>query len=141
MSAGFYKLNMVSGGLLYAPNYVMGPGFSLSKEDENLTDMEETNGWKWFETDSEAYNYFEITPESQPWTITPLQAKTALYNAGLLESVEAYMETADTPTKLAWNAAQEFSRTSSMLISIGDLLGLSETEIDNLFLAAKEIEV
>ena len=141
MSAGFYKINLVDASLMYAPNFVHGPGFSLNKNDENKSEMELTDGWKWFESDSEAYVFFGITPESQPWSVTPLQAKIALHNAGLLSTIETYMAIADVPTKLAWETASEFRRDSNMLKSIATLLGMTDAQIDDLFAAAKLIEV
>ena len=84
MSAGFYKVNLLDAGLMYAPNFVYGPGVNLNKTDEDKESMEVTEGWKWFDSDSEAYSFFGITPESQPWSVTPLQAKITLHNAGLL---------------------------------------------------------
>ena len=140
MSAGFYKIN-ANGGLMYAPNYVYNANFHLTKDDENLADMEEVNGWKWFDSDSDAYTYFKITPESQPWSVTPLQAKIALNNAGLLDQIEAYIETADKNTQLAWKLASEFRRDSVLLQGIATQLNMTSTDLDNLFAAAKEIEV
>ena len=141
MSAGFYKVNLLDAGLMYAPNFVYGPGVNLNKTDEDKESMEVTEGWKWFDSDSEAYSFFGITPESQPWSVTPLQAKIALHNAGLLPTIEAYMETADIPTKLAWQTASEFRRDSSMLKAIAAVLNLTDAQIDDLFIAAKTVEV
>jgi hypothetical protein len=141
MSAGFYKVNLVDAGLMYAPNFVHGPGFSLSKNDENKDTMESIEGWKWFNSDSEAYAYYNITPEEQPWSVTPLQAKTALEDAGLLETIESYMITADKKTKIAWDNTSEFRRDSVLLASISQALGLTDAQVDALFEAAKEVEV
>ena len=141
MSAGFYKVNLIEAGLMYAPNFVYGPGVNLNKNDENKETMEVTEGWKWFDSDSEAYSFFEITPESQPWSVTPLQAKIALHNAGMLSIIETYMATADVPTKLAWETASEFRRDSNMLKSLANLLGMTDEQVNDLFAAAKLIEV
>lgn len=74
-------------------------------------------------------------------TVTRFQAKAALDNAGLLDSVESYMQGDDVPrlVKLAWEEAS-FRRGSKMIKDIGAELGLSEEQIDSLFLAAQEIE-
>lgn len=141
MSAGFYKVNLIDAGLMYAPNFVYGPGVNINKNDENKETMEITDGWKWFDSDSEAYSFFGITPESQPWGVTPLQAKIALHNAGLLSTIETYMATADVLTKLAWETASEFRRDSNILKSTATLLGITDAQIDALFAAAKLIEV
>lgn len=74
-------------------------------------------------------------------TATRFQAKAALDDAGLLDQVEAYMDGEDVPrrVKLAWQEAS-FRRGSNMVNQIGAELGLSEADMDNLFLAAQEID-
>lgn len=74
-------------------------------------------------------------------TATRFQAKATLDDAGLLDQVEAYMAGDDVPkrVKLAWEEAS-FRRGSKMIQNIGEELGLSEEQIDNLFIAAQEIE-
>ena len=74
-------------------------------------------------------------------TASRFQAKAALDDAGLLDQVEAYMAGDDVPrrVKLAWQEAS-FRRGSRMINDIGAELGLSETEIDELFKAAQQIE-
>ena len=74
-------------------------------------------------------------------TATRFQAKAALDDAGLLDQVEAYMQGDDVPrrVKLAWQEAS-FRRGSKMVADIGAELGLTEEQIDGLFLAAQEIE-
>ena len=75
-------------------------------------------------------------------TATRFQAKAALDDADLLDSVEAYMAGDDVPrrVKLAWEEAS-FRRGSQMIADIGAELGLTEEQIDGLFIAAQEIEV
>ena len=74
-------------------------------------------------------------------TATRFQAKAALDDAGLLDQVEAYMQGDDVPrrVKLAWQEAS-FRRGSKMVADIGAELGLTEEQIDGLFLAAQEID-
>ena len=74
-------------------------------------------------------------------TATRFQAKAALDDAGLLDQVEAYMQGDDVPrrVKLAWQEAS-FRRGSKMVADIGAELGLTEEQIDGLFIAAQEIE-
>lgn len=73
--------------------------------------------------------------------VTPFQAKAALYNAGLLDEVQAYVESPSTDqlVKIAWNNAIEYRRLSPMIESIGNALGMSAEELDNLFTAASQI--
>ena len=73
-------------------------------------------------------------------TASRFQAKAALDDAGLLDQVEDYMAGEDVPrrVKLAWQEAS-FRRGSKMVNDIGSELGLSEEEMDELFLKAREI--
>lgn len=138
MSAGFYKLDLQGQRLIYAENSVVGPNFTL---DKNNPPAEAVNGWKWFDSDVDAYTYHNMIPESQPWAITPLQAKLALNRAGILEQVETYLASADKETQIAWESASEFRRDSPLLLTISIQLGMTDKELDDLFLMAKEIEV
>ena len=74
-------------------------------------------------------------------TASRFQAKAALDDAGLLDQVEDYMAGDDVPrrVKLAWQEAS-FRRGSNMVNQIGAEFGLSEADMDNLFLAAQEID-
>jgi len=75
----FYKVDINTVDLMYAPNFVYAPGFSLTKEDANLDTMEEQGGWKWFVTDDEAYTYFAITPIVEQY---PIWAANTDYERG-----------------------------------------------------------
>ena len=74
-------------------------------------------------------------------TVSRFQAKAALDDAGLLDDIEAYMASDDVPrrVRLAWQEAQ-FKRGSRMVNDLAEEFDLSEQELDELFLAAKEIE-
>ena len=65
MSAGFYK-KKTDTELRYAPNYVKHKNYTLAKTDKGLTEMKETYGWKWFDTDTEAHEYFQVVEKL--WT-------------------------------------------------------------------------
>ena len=74
-------------------------------------------------------------------TVSRFQAKAALDDAGLLDQVEDYMAGDDVPrrVKLAWQEAQ-FKRGSKMVNDLAGEFDLSEEKLDELFLAAKEID-
>lgn len=92
-----------------------------------------------------------IPPDPQPeidllnWryatTCTPFQGRMALINAGLLSQVDAIIANPATPqeTKIAWEYAILWERMSPMIINLGAELGLTETQIDNLFIDAQSI--
>ena len=75
-------------------------------------------------------------------TVSRFQAKAALLEAGLLDQVQEYIDGPDVPSlvKLAWQEAG-FRRGSKMIKDIGSELGLTEEQMDNLFLQAQKIEV
>lgn len=78
-----------------------------------------------------------------PFTVTPFQAKAALYSAGLLSQITALMENPATPdlTKLAWSEVTEFTRDSPLLNGLAQTLGLTQQQVDEFFIAAAQIEI
>lgn len=82
------------------------------------------------------------TPVVIPQVVSRFQARAALYNFGLLTAVETLMASADTPmlAKLAWADAQTFKRNSPTVLTLGSALGLTEAQLDELFVAAAKIE-
>lgn len=90
------------------------------------------------------YTPYEMPPAPNGITVMPIvsrfQALAALHIAGLLTSVEAAVAQADTLTQLAWANAQEFRRDSAMLLTLAATLGLTDEQLDNLFIAAAQIE-
>lgn len=77
-----------------------------------------------------------------PQEVTRFQALAALHIAGLLGQVEAMMADpgTDALTGLAWQNAQVFKRTSPMVLNMAQALGLSDQQLDDLFIAASQIE-
>lgn len=82
-----------------------------------------------------------LTEWRESTVVSRFQARAALHLAGLLEQVETYMSSPDTPilSKLAWQDAQEFRRMSPTVLALAAMLGLSEEALDKLFMDAKEI--
>jgi hypothetical protein len=85
-------------------------------------------------------NPYVPPPAPVPDAVTPFQAKAALLNAGLLDAVLAAIAAAPRITQLAWAEATEFRRTSPTVLMLAASLGLTSTQLDDLFKAAKEIE-
>ena len=81
----------------------------------------------------------EIEPEEPrvPASVTPAQAKLALYDAGLFDDVDALvMNYPYRPVSIWWTSALAFHRDHAYLNAIGIELGLSDEQIDTLFIAA-----
>lgn len=75
-----------------------------------------------------------------PYTVTPFQAKAAIYAAGLLPAVEAAIASAPKVAQLAWSDATEFTRDSPTIATMAAALGLTSAQVDALFVAAAAIE-
>lgn len=78
---------------------------------------------------------------SVPEVVTPFQARAALRAAGLLSQAEALVATGDDITKDAWEYATEFRRSSPLLTGLAAQLGMSEQQLDQLFIEAADITV
>ena len=86
-------------------------------------------------------------PAPDPVTVVPasvsrFQARAALHNAGLLDTVNLIMQNPETPvlTVLAWEDAQEFLRYSPTVLTLAAALSLTDAELDQLFIAAGQIQ-
>lgn len=81
----------------------------------------------------------ELIPES----ITRGQAKIALHAAGLLTSIEAMIAAPETPMaiKIAWAEEPRFYRDSNAINALGAAAGLSQEQLDDLFIQAAQIIV
>lgn len=94
----------------------------------------------------------ELTPEEiaalPPKTVAPAsiapvtrrQARLALLGAGLLDDAEAALNNIAEPQRTAalieWQDASVFQRDHPLIAAIGGALGLSETQVDDLFRTA-----
>lgn len=74
-----------------------------------------------------------------PLSVTRFQARAALWLAGLLDDAEAAIAQANPLSRIAWEHANVYRRDSPTVISIGQQLGLSEADIDELFKTAASI--
>ena len=59
MNPGFYSYDGVQ--VLYGPNFVIGPTFTLLKADAG-TYSYPVNDWYWFDDQDSAYAFFGILP-------------------------------------------------------------------------------
>jgi len=131
----FYKRE--NDELIITPNSVYAPGYELHAE----THSDHTypiDGWYWFDTLDAALSGL---PKAASTTITPLQAKMALLGAGLLDTIETMIASADRATQLAWSEAVSFNRSSAVLNGMAIALGMTTEQLDELFLIASQIEV
>lgn len=74
-------------------------------------------------------------------SVSRFQARAALMQAGLLDDVEDYMTAPNTDPfhKLAWEEATVFHRSSPTVAILQEILGLTDVQLDDLFLFASTI--
>lgn len=74
-----------------------------------------------------------------PSSVSMRQARLALLNAGLLDTVQAYIDGAPKATQIEWQYATDVWRARDLVSGIGSQLGLTSDQIDALFIAAAAI--
>jgi len=77
-----------------------------------------------------------LEAERAAMTVSRFQAMAALLNAGLLSQVNAALADAGPLAQLAWAEATEFRRNSTTISGLASGLGLTDTQVDDLFRAA-----
>lgn len=84
-----------------------------------------------------------LAEQRSSMTVSPLQAMAALMQMGLLEQVEATINSASTDPliKLAWARAGEFKRLSPLVLKMQSELEWSDDHLDNLFRTAAQINL
>lgn len=79
-------------------------------------------------------------PPPVPQAVTMRQARLVLLGAGLLSQVEAAIDALPSPQKEAarieWEYSQEVQRYNGFVAVLAPALGLSESQIDQMFFAA-----
>ena len=94
-------------------------------------------GSKWIVMDERP-----VPPVPVPAAVSRFQARMALRAAGLFDAVETMMANPATPIAAveAWQTAQEFRRQSPTILAMAQALNLTEQQLDDLFIAAGQIE-
>lgn len=75
-------------------------------------------------------------PAQVPQVITIRQAKLALLAAGLLDEVDAAVAGSDRATQIEWEYATEVHRSWPTLTAVQAVAGLTDAQVDGLFIAA-----
>lgn len=78
-----------------------------------------------------------------PASVTMRQARLALLGAGLLDDVGAAIDSLQEPTKTAarieWDYSSEVHRNRGLVLELSAALGLTEAQLDQLFITASKI--
>lgn len=125
----FYKLDNKQ--LLIAPNFVKAPNYELDTELKD-TYTYPVNGWYWFDTDEDAINGLKDTSVQE---VSMWAAKTVLEQAGYLETINAALAN-DVVAKNKWEYAAVVKRDDALITGMQQVLGLSDSEVDELFAKA-----
>jgi len=72
-------------------------------------------------------------------SLSAWQVRKVLNATGLRPSVEAQIELADQNTKDAWRYANEFKRDDALLNDMASLIGISQDELDQLFITGAKL--
>ena len=130
----FYK--KIENEILNGEN-ISTPLVTLKAEDKDSY-VYPQDGWYWFDTFDEALVFFAGLKSSD--SITMRQARLVLLNAGLLELVDNAIATgSDEVLKVEWEYATEVRRDWSNLISMALTLGITEEQLDNMFLEGSKL--
>ncbi len=97
------------------------------------------SGYAWVERPYVAPVVESETPPV-PSAVTMRQARLALFAVGLLTAVDTAIDALDEPARTAarieWDYSNELQRTNPLVATLGPALGLSEAQVDALFIAA-----
>lgn len=80
-----------------------------------------------------------VLPPVVPYSVSPRQIRQALTQAGLRSGVEAAVAAGSQDLKDWWEYATAFERQHSMVIAMATGLGVTEQQLDDLFLLAETL--
>ena len=80
-------------------------------------------------------------PPPIPQSVTRFQALAILAAGGYLDTVRTYINTLDPNNvqRLAWENAADWERSSPTLNALAAMLGLTDAQVDDLFVAASQV--
>lgn len=81
----------------------------------------------------------EVLPPAVPVSVTPAQARIALRRAGLYSAVLAAVEAADPEVGDWFEYGLAWERSNPYVAALGAALGMTEEQIDALFVSAAQI--
>lgn len=78
----------------------------------------------------------DVPPPPVPGQVSARQARQALNAAGLRSQVESAVAAADQDTQDYWEYAVSIERENPVMLALSSQIGLSESQLDNLFTQA-----
>lgn len=98
--------------------------------------IEVNTGWLY---DGELFTAPPTPPAVIPQTVTMRQARLALHNAGYLATVNAAISSAGAEAMIEWEYSSIVDRNKALVAQMQVVLGLTDTEIDELFVTASQL--
>lgn len=144
-TSGFYKTD--NGGLLYAPTQISSADFDLTRDLKD-TYTYPANGWHWFDSEESARVFFNL-PKPRPGQVLNTseialwRARAVLKKKGLFDTIDAYVNAnINTTPELyeVWNYGNVVDRESTFIKSLGPIFGLTDAQIDTMFMEALTLE-
>lgn len=139
MSRGFYRVDP-SGELLFAAAGIETPTGSYVAENREDYTYPIDGAWRWFDSQGTALAFFALDlGGAVPKSVTARQARQALLDAGLLDAVEATVAVAPRAVQIAWEYGTTVERDSPFIAAMREQVGLTDEQVDALFVAAGEV--
>ncbi len=127
MDAVTPRLAIVQGGLVIQIAESYPEGWSPSEGVAIACGPHPQPGWLY---DGEA---FTAPPPPVPESVTPLQARRALRQAGMLAGLRQFLAASPEEVQEAWDYAIEVRRDDPMLAGMAKAFGIDEEALDDLF--------
>lgn len=88
--------------------------------------------------DGEQWQTYTPTLEQQreQMSCSPAQGRLALLQAGMLDTVEAWVASQSRAVQIEYDARTEWRRTWPLVVDAAEALGLTEAQLDDLFALA-----
>ena len=114
-------------------------------ESDELMEQYKPGLTKMTEAEFEAFRNPPPGPAPVPETVSRAQGKMALVQAGLWGAVETAVDAMTGNDKImaqiALNDTTDWRRDSPFLTQMADAVGITESQLDDLFIAASQIEI
>lgn len=145
MSAGFYKI--IGDAISYASSKIITTQGTYLVSEHDQYDYP-VSGWHYFESVEDAEVYFNATVSEGvptvngvPVQVTPAQCDLALNAIGKLDQLNAIIDSDQTPSevRIRYRKATVIRRDSEEVALLGNALGLSDSDIDDLFIQAAKL--
>ena len=111
------------------------PTAAWALHDEDLSTLDWRDETQTRPTDEEIAAEVERLATATPkvTTVTPRQARLALLEAGLLDTIETKLRGKNKAIQIAWDYATEINRDDPLITAIAQELNLTDAAIDLLF--------